>query len=61
MDMRETLIRFIREDDGSGLYDYALLLGIGAAIATILGTLLVPQIRAAITRAANTLQQTGGW
>jgi hypothetical protein len=43
------------------MFEYAILLGVGVAAAAGLGALLVPQIRQAIGRAANSLSATAGW
>ncbi len=59
--MFKTIVRFIREDNGAGMFEYAILLGVGVAAAAGLGVLLVPQIRQAISRAANSLSATSGW
>jgi Flp pilus assembly pilin Flp len=59
--MLRTVIRFVREDRGAGMFEYAILLGVGVAAAAGLGALLVPQIRQAIGRAANSLSATAGW
>ena len=59
--MLRTVIRFVREDAGAGMFEYAILLGVGVAAAAGLGALLVPQIRQAIGRAANSLSATAGW
>jgi Flp pilus assembly pilin Flp len=59
--MLRTVIRFVREDRGAGMFEYAILLGVGVAAAAGLGALLVPQIRQAIGRAANSLSSTSGW
>ncbi len=59
--MLKTLVRFLRSDEGAGMFEYAILLGVGVAAAAGLGTLLVPQIRQAIGRAANSLSATSGW
>jgi len=59
--MLRTVIRFVRDDAGAGMFEYAILLGVGVAAAAGLGALLVPQIRQAIGRAANSLSATAGW
>ena len=59
--MLKTLVRFIKQDEGAGMFEYAILLGVGVAAAAGLGVLLVPQIRQAISRAANSLSATAGW
>lgn len=59
--MIQTIIRFVREDAGAGMFEYAILLGVGVAAAAGLGALLVPQIRQAIGRAASSLSATAGW
>ncbi len=59
--MLRTVIRFLRDDRGAGMFEYAILLGVGVAAAAGLGALLVPQIRQAIGRAANSLSATAGW
>ena len=59
--MLRTVIRFVREDRGAGMFEYAILLGVGVAAAAGLGALLVPQIRQAIGRAASSLSATAGW
>ena len=59
--MLKTLVRFIKQDEGAGMFEYAILLGVGVAAAAGLGVLLVPQFRQAISRAANSLSATAGW
>jgi Flp pilus assembly pilin Flp len=59
--MFKMLVRFIKQDEGAGMFEYAILLGVGVAAAAGLGVLLVPQIRQAINRAANSLSATSGW
>ncbi len=59
--MLKTLVRFIKESEGAGMFEYAILLGVGGAAAAGLGALLVPQIRQAIGRAASSLSATSGW
>jgi Flp pilus assembly pilin Flp len=59
--MLKTLVRFIKESEGAGMFEYAILLGVGVAAAAGLGALLVPQIRQAIGRAASSLSATSGW
>jgi Flp pilus assembly pilin Flp len=59
--MLKTIVRFIREDAAAGMFEYAILLGVGVAAAAGLGALLVPQVRQAIGRAANSLSATAGW
>jgi Flp pilus assembly pilin Flp len=59
--MLKTIVRFIKQDKGAGMFEYAILLGVGVAAAAGLGVLLVPQIRQAIGRAANSLSATSGW
>ena len=59
--MLKTLVRFIKESKGAGMFEYAILLGVGGAAAAGLGALLVPQIRQAIGRAASSLSATSGW
>jgi len=59
--MLQKVVRFIREDTGAGMFEYAILLGVGVAAAAGLGALLVPQIRQAIGRAANSLSATSRW
>jgi Flp pilus assembly pilin Flp len=59
--MLQTFVRFIKQDKGAGMFEYAILLGVGVAAAAGLGALLVPQIRQAIGRAANSLSSTSGW
>ncbi len=59
--MLKMLVRFVKESDGAGMFEYAILLGVGVAAAAGLGVLLVPQIRQAISRAANSLSATSGW
>ncbi len=59
--MLKMLVRFVKESDGAGMFEYAILLGVGVAAAAGLGVLLVPQIRQAIGRAANSLSATSGW
>ena len=59
--MLQTIVRFIREDAAAGMFEYAILLGVGVAAAAGLGALLVPQVRQAIGRAANSLSATAGW
>ena len=53
--MLKTLVRFIKESEGAGMFEYAILLGVGVAAAAGLGALLVPQIRQAMPRAAPAL------
>ncbi len=52
---------FIRDNGGASLFEYALLIGIASAVATLIGAALVPSIRGAIQRAANSLSQSAGW
>lgn len=59
--MWQTLKNFIIDESGPTLFEYAIGLGVGVAAAAGLGYLLVPQIRAAINRAANSLSATAGW
>jgi len=59
--MLKSIIRFIKGSEGAGMFEYAILLGVGVAAAAGLGALLVPQIRQAIGRAANSLSATSGW
>ena len=59
--MFKMLVRFIKQDEGAGMFEYAILLGVGVAAAAGLGALLVPQIRQAIGRAASSLSATSGW
>ena len=59
--MLKTIVRFIKGSEGAGMFEYAILLGVGVAAAAGLGALLVPQIRQAIGRAARSLSATAGW
>ncbi len=59
--MLKTFVRFVKGTEGAGMFEYAILLGVGVAAAAGLGALLVPQIRQAIGRAASSLSATSGW
>jgi Flp pilus assembly pilin Flp len=55
------LPKWLKDESGVAMFEYAILLGVGVAAAAGLGALLVPQIRQAISRAANSLSATAGW
>jgi Flp pilus assembly pilin Flp len=57
----ETVKRFVRDEGGAGMFEYAILLGVGVAAAAVLGYALVPQIRNAVNRSASALSATAGW
>ena len=59
--MLQVAKRFIKDEQGPTLFEYAIGLGVGFAAAAVLGTLLVPSIRAAVGRAAESLNTTAGW
>ena len=59
--MLKTVKRFIRDEEGPTLFEYAIGLGVGFAAAAVLGYVLVPSIRSAVNRAAGSLDATAGW
>ncbi len=59
--MIKTFKRFIRDEKGPTLFEYAIGLGVGFAAAAVLGYTLVPSIRNAVNRAATSLNATAGW
>lgn len=59
--MLQVAKRFIEDEQGPTLFEYAIGLGVGFAAAAVLGYLLVPSIRAAVGRASGSLDATAGW
>ncbi len=59
--MLKAIKRLVVEERGANMFEYAILLGVGAAAAWVLGRYLVPAIRNAVTRSSASLNATSGW